>query len=325
MRNRLPIVAHARSPVKPNTRPIGALLRAWTYQAERFPLATHAPLIAAFSFCTLSYSLLARGQIHVPTAQQALVAFGVALLFFFQMRVADEFKDAEDDARYRPYRPVPRGLVTLRELGLASVVAGILQVALVLWLSPALLPFLLVVWAYFALMSKEFFASAWLRAHPITYMASHMAILPLVDLFGTACDWRVAGAPLPAGLGPLLLASYCNGFVLEIGRKLRAPADEETGVETYSALWGRTRAVAVWLGVLAVTALWAILAANQIHFTVAALVASAVALAVAGLVAWRFLQQPVAGAGKRIEMVSGAWSFLMYLGLGAVPLLLQVL
>ena len=33
-----------------------------------------------------------------------------------QLRLADEFKDFEEDSRYRPYRPVPRGLVSLRDL-----------------------------------------------------------------------------------------------------------------------------------------------------------------------------------------------------------------
>ncbi len=77
-------------------------------------------------------------------------------------------------------------------------------------------------------------------------MASHMLILPLVDLYATACDWRVGGrAPAPPdGLAWFLVVSYLNGMVIEIGRKTRAPADEEHGVETYSALWGVRGAVA---------------------------------------------------------------------------------
>ena len=52
------------------------------------------------------------------------------LLFFLQLRIADEFKDYEDDARYRPYRPVPRGLVSLRELAWVGVGAAAIQLAL---------------------------------------------------------------------------------------------------------------------------------------------------------------------------------------------------
>src|SRR5262245_40155502 len=90
--------------------------RFWLYQAERFPILGHGLLIAAFSFSALSFSVLLRGQVTWPRLDTVLVAFASAFLFFFQLRLADEFKDFEEDARYRPYRPVPRGLVTLREL-----------------------------------------------------------------------------------------------------------------------------------------------------------------------------------------------------------------
>ena len=79
-------------------------------------------------------------------------------------------------------------------------------------------------------------------------MASHMLILPLVDLYATACDWRVAGVrEAPVGLYWFLVVSYLNGIVIEIGRKTRAAADEEQGVETYSALWGAQGAARAWL------------------------------------------------------------------------------
>ena len=51
-------------------------------------------------------------------------------------------------------------------------------------------------WIYLALMTREFFAAAWLKRHPVVYMTSHMVILPLVDLYATACDWGVAGGGL---------------------------------------------------------------------------------------------------------------------------------
>ena len=86
-------------------------------------------------------------------------------------------------------------------------------------------------------------------------MTSHMLILPLVDLYATACDWWVAGLRQPPpGLYWFLVVSYLNGLVIEIGRKTRAPADEEHGVETYSALWGTNGAVRAWLLTVLVTA-----------------------------------------------------------------------
>jgi hypothetical protein len=299
----------------------GALRRGWIYQRERFPLVTHVPLIAAFSFCTVSFSQMARGHSGVPAARTIFVAFASALLCFLQLRIIDEFKDAEDDARFRPYRPVPRGLVTLRELGAVGIAAAVAQLALALWLSAALLPFLLLVWGYLALTGTEFCARDWLRARPITYMGSHMLILPLIDLYGTACDWRVAGAGAPFGLIWLLFVSFCNGIVVEVGRKIRAPQDEEPGVETYSALWGRQRAVRVWLGALGVTAAGAWVAAAQIQFAAQASALLALLLLVAVVASLRFLRAPVSGRARWIELVSGCWTLLMYLSLGALPLL----
>jgi 4-hydroxybenzoate polyprenyltransferase len=151
-----------------------------------------------------------------------------------------------------------------------------------------------------------------------------MLILPLVDLYGTACDWRVANVAPPVGLIPLLIVSFCNGFVLEIGRKIRAPADEEYGVETYTFLWGRQRAVCAWFGVLLVTEAGALVAAAQIQFASQAAVLLVVLLAAAAVVAARFLRTPATGRAKAIEFVSGIWTLGMYLGLGALPLMVKL-
>ena len=114
------------------------LNRWWCYQRERFPVFAHTPLVAAFSFSAISYSSLLRGEQRWPDPKAALVAFVTALLFFLQLRIADEFKDFEEDARYRPYRPVPRGLVKLRELGFIGLLSALTQLLLALWLQPAL-------------------------------------------------------------------------------------------------------------------------------------------------------------------------------------------
>ena len=293
------------------------------YQRERFPLAGHVPLIAAFSLSAVCFSRLARGEPGLPPAAALGVAFVTALIFFLQLRIADEFKDFEDDARYRPYRPVPRGLVTLRVLGWVGRGGAVVQLALAVWLRPSLVVLLVLAWAYLALMSREFFATEWLKAHPVAYMASHMVIIPLVDLYATACDWTADGWFPPSGLIWFLLVSYVNGVVVEIGRKVRAPADEETGVETYSALWGLPRALAVWMGAVLMTAFFAWQAARRVGVESMVLALLAVLVAGCALAAARFVRRPVAGGGKTIEIASGVWTLFMYLSLGAVPALLQ--
>src|SRR6266567_3876952 len=185
--------------------------RWWVYQRERFPVLGHGPVIAAFSFSAVCFSALLRGQADLPPTRSVIVAFGTAFLFFLQLRIADEFKDFEEDSQYRPYRPVPRGLVSLRELAALGALAALAQLGLGLWLEPSLVLLLAVTWAYLALMSKEFFVAEWLKRRHVLYMVSHMAIVPLVDFYATACDWWPAGQGPPRGLGWFVATSYFNG------------------------------------------------------------------------------------------------------------------
>ena len=300
-------------------------MKRWiTYQRERFPLAAHGPLVAAFSASAVCYSSLIRGDGTLPRGSALLVAFITSLLFFLQLRIADEFKDFDDDSKYRPYRAVPRGLVSLRELAWVGVGSGLIQLTLAMLLDPSLTWILALAWIYLALMTREFFVAHWLKRHPVLYMTSHMVILPLVDLYATACDWWVAGLRQPPrGLLWFLLVSYLNGLVIEIGRKTRVPADEEHGVETYSALWGSAGAARAWLFTVLLTGLAAWRAAGEIGTEGAMVTLLAVLVLACAAAALRVARSRTPGAGKVVEVMSGVWTVLMYLGLGAVPVLLE--
>jgi len=298
--------------------------RWWVYQRERFPVFAHAPIILAFSLSAVAYSSMLRGTTSLPGWKPCLVAFLNSLLSFFQLRIADEFKDFEEDSKYRPYRPVPRGLMKLREL--ARVWAGCMaaQLLLSLWLVPWLSVLLLCTWIYLGLMTREFFVRRWLKARPVIYMVSHMAIMPLIDLYATACDWAPMGRMSPPpGLMWFLMVSLFNGMVVEIGRKIRVPQDEETGVETYSFLWGQRRAVTVWLTIMTVTGAFACVAAINIHFSSEVLTILAITIATAIAISMRFLRAGVRGAGKWLETMAGVWSLLLYLSLGVLPIALR--
>lgn len=292
-------------------------MRWWTYQKERFPIFQHGPLVAAFSSCAVAYSSMLTGS---PPAWQAFaVAFITCLLFFLQLRIADEFKDAEEDATYRPYRAVPRGLVKLRELGVVFVLAGLIQLTLAWLYSPTLVIVLVIAWTYLALMSVEFFARDWLKARPITYLWTHMLIMPIVDFYATACHWIPSGQKPWVGLGFFLAASFCNGLVIELGRKLRQPEDEETGVPTYSQLWGLPHASWVWFGSLVSTFIFAGIAASLVNFTLPVLAC------LTPLLVWalHLVLHSNQTKAKTFELVSGIWTLTLYLSLGIIPLILQ--
>lgn len=296
----------------------------WTYQRERFPVFAHGALILAFSFSAVSFSRLLRGDVTLPSWQVVVVAFATCFLFFLQLRIADEFKDFEEDSRCRPYRPVPRGLITLRELGVLWIFTGIIQMGLAFLITPSLIFWLLMVWTYLALMTREFFAAKWLKKKPLTYMFSHMLIMPLVDYYATACDWWTHQAEPPTGIYWFVIVSFFNGIVIEVGRKIRAPEDEEEGVDTYSAVWGRRRAAWFWLSFVALTAGSATIAAYCIDFLWPTIVLLTVLVLLAISIIFRFLNNPDQKSAKRIEIFSGLWTILMYVNLGVIPLFLRI-
>lgn len=308
------------------THPVEAAInnRWWIYQRERFPVLAHSPVILAFSLSAISYSALLRGAHSLPGWKPCLVAFLSSFLSFLQLRLADEFKDFEEDSKFRPYRPVPRGLIKLRELGWVWVGCILLQLGLCLWLAPRLILLLAITWVYLGLMTEEFFARRWLKERPVVYMVSHMGIMPLVDFYATGCDWAPVGYTRPPpGLFWFLLVSFLNGMVVEVGRKIRSPQDEETGVETYSFLWGRKSAVLVWLVLMAATASLACVAATNIGFLASELIILTITVAVAAALGYHFLRTLSTGEGKRLETMAGVWSLLLYLSLGVLPLALR--
>ncbi len=305
--------------------PQSFLSRWWTYFEERFPPFQHGISVGIFTISALCFSARIRDDMAPPGALASAVAFATTFFFFLQLRIADEFKDCEEDSRWRPYRPVPRGLVTLRSLAVLGAGTGFVQLILVPLYQPRLIILLILVWAYFGLMSAEFFVREWLKARPVIYMGTHMVIIPLITLYVTAYDWMRLGGTPPRGLWWFVAMTYFNFSVIEIGRKLRSPQDEEKGVETYSVLWGPKGAVLAWLGGIVVTGLFALASAWQIGFVVPVAAVAGVCLMAAVVISRRFLREQKPGGGKIFELASALWTLLIFLALGPIPLLESML
>lgn len=262
----------------------------------------------------------------MPELISYIVAFITCFLFFLQLRIADEFKDYEEDCQYRSYRPVPQGIITLKELKKVFIVSSIIQLAAAAFLDIKLAGILLIVWIYLACMSKEFGIKSWLKAHPITYMWSHMLIMPMVDFYATATDWILFESP-PYAIYWFVALSFFNGINLEIGRKIRSPKDEETGVETYSVLWGAKRACIAWLSMVLLTGLCAIGAAYYLPDAFFCFVIGFVTVYFMASVyhTKKFLKDTMKGDGKLFENLSGMFTLSIYLLLGLIPLAYSLL
>ena len=294
--------------------------RWYIYQKERFPVLMYIPMILAFSFSAVSYSSLLRGGGINPWA--VVVSFITSFTFFMLLRIADEHKDYEEDCMYRPYRAVPRGLVKLKELFRIGVALIIIQFMAALFLNPFLLPLLLVLWIYYACMTREFFASEWLKHHLFVYMFSHMLIMPLLDMYAAACDFlpTMGYAFIPAMLW-FVASSFFDGIVVELCRKMRAPQDEEEGVATYSSMWGRGRAAAVVLASMVLSTIataraTSLVGCAHISATVLAFVALLCAIPVI-----KYLRNPSSKNAAKLELMSGIWTIADYTCLGVLPLI----
>lgn len=293
------------------------------YQRERFPVVKHGVLIAAFSSACVGYSATLRANLSTDappvTPASFIIAFLSIFLFFLQLRIADEFKDAADDRQYRPYRPVPRGVIRLAELAWIGAIAGCVQLGLAIALGGSMVALLGGVWFYMALMTKEFFVPRWLKARPLLYMLSHMGIMPLMASYGLACDWQPSGET-PTQLDWFLITSVFAGIAIELSRKIRAPQQEEAGVETYSAQWGLRSAAIAWLMAMWGFCLSSALAAWQIAAVVP--VAAAIALFLAGaiVIIAQALVQPSPSKIKALETLTGIAVIIMYPLLGLLPL-----
>lgn len=289
--------------------------RLLAYTAERFPLPAYLPMIVVFTFSAAAYSRVARG-VHgfIPLGLFAVGCF-TSLVFFFWLRVLDEHKDADTDREFRPELPVPRGLVSLRELRSTGIVLLVTALVLNAVLEPRLLWPCLAVATWAALMTREFFVRDWLRAHVTWYLVSHMLIMPMIDFYTTGLDW--IGHPIPTGVELFLVVTFLNGMVIEVGRKLRAPENERTGVDTYTKAWGLQAAPLIWLGILTLTALAAAAALQAVRggaLSLAILVGMWGLAASAGLA---FRKDP--RKSKWVEGASALWTIGMYLLLGSAP------
>ncbi len=310
------------NPVENNT---SFVRRFWIYQRERFPLVAHAIMITAFSFSAVSYSRISRGEEGFISWPHFLVGAFTTFTLFLLVRIFDEFKDAKDDARYRKELPVPRGLISLNELKNVGIVVFIAQIAINLLFFPKMLIIYGVVLFYLCLMGREFFVVDWLKKRPFWYVTSHMVIIPLIDIYASGLDWLLAGVDAPNGLLFFFAVSFMNGIVLEIGRKIRSPADEKIGVDTYSYMLGPKKATRLWIAVLFVTWSLSVAASHYAGYgTLADVILTTIFIACC-IPAALFLKRMDSKRARAIELTSAGWTVAMYLSLGGIPMLEQLL
>jgi 4-hydroxybenzoate polyprenyltransferase len=150
------------------------------YQKERFPFIAHGLMISAFTFSAVSYSRICRGESGFISWSDLIIGIFATITLFFLVRIFDEFKDQADDAKYRKYLPVPRGLISLKELKIIGLIVAVIQVSTIAIFQTEMLYLYLLVLVYLMLMGVEFFVPEWLKKRHLIYITSHMVIIPLI-------------------------------------------------------------------------------------------------------------------------------------------------
>lgn len=235
----------------------------YTYQKERFPVIVYSLYIFAIlfaTFCICNYY----GKINFENVMgsssfdtykinylQMVPMFIVAFLQFLMVRIADEFKDYEEDCKYRAYRPVPRGLVTLKELKILFIMCVVFQIIITLKVNILGMIPLIIVWIFFAIMSKNFFIKKFLDKHILIEVLFDELLMPIMVIYlATFVHYNIPIYSMYSiveikYLWKFLLMSYIVSWIVEIARKVRCKEDEENGVKTYTAVFGIPKAVLI--------------------------------------------------------------------------------
>ena len=312
------------------------------YLNERFPLGKNSFFVLIFTLSGYIYtSLLYNSKImylftngvKIGIFQYKIIAlFIIVFMFFFQLRITDEFKDYEEDLKYRAYRPVQRGVVTLKTLEKIGIATVIIQIMLAHVIDPEIIYFMIFVWIYMFLMAKEFFIKKWLTKRILIYALSHVVIMVFITLVIVEATQYIVPKNIfdvfilqwyrhniDFALIPLFTLNYLNGIVLEIGRKTRRADEEEHGVQTYSKLWGRKKAVVV-LSLLFVIEYFLVilgLAHTYEKYFFFGGLTLLVILIVSIYFIVKFLKKDL--SGKIVETVSGLWIIFSSMCMGFLP------
>ena len=327
------------------------------YLNERFPLGKNSFFVLIFTLSGYIYTgLLYNSKIITPILSKEinrvpllggkgidkvpiiwyklLPLFIIIFMFFFQLRITDEFKDYEEDLKYRSYRPVQRGIISLKILRKIGIATVIVQIILAHVINPKLIYFMLLVWIYMFLMTKEFFIKNWLTERILIYALSHVVIMIFITLVivkGTGYILQDHFSEtlylllekyeknIFIGLIPLFALNYLNGIVLEIGRKTRRADEEEHGVQTYSKLWGRKKAVIILSLLFVIEYFFVILGlahTYEKYFLFSGLTLLVI-LIVSIYFMVKFLKKDL--SGKIVETMSGLWIIFSSMSLGLLP------
>ena len=213
------------------------LQRLGIYLKEMFPIGVYVP----FAFLN-HYVLFFAIQLFIGTntpiiSLYSLVGVATMLGFMLIMRVFDELKDEEVDARLFPHRPYPRGAVKKRDLIVMAVAVFGVVVAFNLYRSYTL-PFFLWSVFYGFLTYKWFFLRRTIQNNLLLALFSHQPLTLIVNMYvASTAMVQVNQFGWDANILLAMITFFLPVFAWEISRKIKAKNTENDYV-TYSKILG---------------------------------------------------------------------------------------
>ena len=268
------------------------LKRLWAYLKEMYPVLPRLAVAAGVFFGIYLLILLNYGVTALSVGLPEITGVFTIFCFLLSLRIADDFKDYETDKELPPpycQRPLPSGRVYKKDLLVMLVVLDAIALALnILFMNNFW--FFLAMCLYGALTYFWFFQRTRMQKSLPMALVSHNPVQLFVNAYVASftcikygLDWRSWVVALA------VLALYLPGLTWEVGRKIKAP-EEENEYTTYSKLFGYKKASYFVLIVILVTiAINAILIAGLDRVAVAVL--ALLALWVAGRFI-RFIKDP---------------------------------
>jgi 4-hydroxybenzoate polyprenyltransferase len=210
---------------------------------ERFDPLSHFLMIIVF---VTIHILFSKKIFNLENSSLDILFLLVAVtLFYFKLRLYDEVKDYELDVIINPHRPLPRGLLSHKDMYRGMVFCIFFEILFFSSKGINAITSLGVAIFYSLLMFKEFFIPKLIRPHLTTYAISHTIVTSLLSMaiFSFLNQKTFVNNLINHDLIFFSLSNWMLFNIFEFGRKTFALTEERAGIDTYSSLFGKKLAV----------------------------------------------------------------------------------
>lgn len=211
------------------------------YFKEMYPIIPRFTL-ALIVFCEIYFIiLLNEGITKFNIGIQEVVGGFTVFAFLMWLRIADDLKDYETDKKLFKERPLPSGKVSKKDITIICVIVQLIALILNLIFMNNFL-FFCILYIYGYLMSKWFFQRSKIQPCLPLALVTHNPVQLFVNIYiisFTIIKYNLSPWTLTTFL--TLWTLYFPALIWEIGRKIKAPKDEND-YTTYSKLFGYKKA-----------------------------------------------------------------------------------